>query len=534
MGTGIGKKQTFVQGAAIIAIAHITIKAIGALFKIPLERMILGTEGMGIYNASYTIYNWLFMISTAGLPVAVSKMVAESSAVGNFAEAQKIFKISRRLLFAVGVVGSLALFFGARFFANALGAPSAEYTIMAMAPSLFFVSIMSSYRGFFQGLNNMTPTAISEVAEALGKLLIGLTLGFILIPLGVAYGAAGAIGGVTMGTAVSLLYLLGYYLFQRRKIKAEVFRAKMPVKSGWVLLRQLIKIAIPVTLGVSVFTLTTLIDTAMVMNQLKYLGYTESQRLSMNGYLGHAVTMFNVAPTIISAIAVSIVPSIASSLSIGNLSQAKNNTKSALRLTIILGFPCAVGLCALAVPILKFVYDDSNYSFLLNVMGLAVALVTLVQVGNAILQANGRVWVPVNNMAIGGAVKIIVNLVLVSRPEININGAPVGTFLCYFTVMALNLRAIKMVSGIKYEFSDFVFKPGISALIMGVMAVLSYDFLHNLVPSNIVSLLGAIAIAGGIYLIMLLLIGGLKKEDILLMPKGKKIADFMYKFRLIR
>lgn len=534
------KKQTFVQGAAVIAAAHIMIKVIGAAFKIPLDSMILKTEGMGIYNSSYSIYNWLFMISTAGLPVAVSKMVAESASVGNYAEARKIFSIAKRLLFIVGIVGSAVLFFGAEMFANALSAPSAKYAIMTMAPSLFCVAMMSAYRGFFQGLNNMTPTAVSEVVEALGKLVVGLGLAYAFVPYGVHYGAAGAIGGVTTGTFLGLILLFVYTAFFKRKVPEFGRRAKSPsIKAGYVrpgrqILKQLIIIAIPVTLGVSVFTLTTLIDTTMVMNQLKLLGYSEAERLSMYGYLGRAVTMFNLPPTVISAIAVSIVPAVASALAVGNKYLAAKTAKSALRITILISLPCAVGLCVLASPILQLLYKDSNYSELLNVMGLAVALVTLVQVGNAILQANGKVWTPVINMAIGGVVKVVVNLILVSRPAINIYGAPVGTFLCYFTVMALNLLAIKRATDIKYEFSDFILRPIVSVLIMSMATVVTYEYINKAVGSYIVAMGISMIVAAVVYFGIMFAVGGIKREDVLQLPKGKYIYAILQRAHLMK
>ncbi len=534
------KKQTFVQGAAIIAAAHIMIKFIGAAYKIPLDGLILKTEGMGIYGAAYTIYNWMFMISTAGLPVAVSKMVAESAALRNYADAKKIFSISRGLMFIIGLCGSAVLFFGASMFAEALAAPSAKYTIMTMAPSLFFVAMMSSYRGFFQGLSNMTPTAISEVIEALGKLVVGITLALAFIGYGVQWGAAGAIGGVTIGTVLGLIALLVYSAFARRKLP-EFSRAALSkgkscavVRTGRQILKQLVYIAIPITLGVSVFTLTSLIDTAMVMNLLKGLGHVEAERLSMYGYLLRAITMFNMPPTIISAIAISVVPAIASALALGNKWLASETAKSALRITILISVPCAVGLCVLASPILRLLYHDSGYYQLLNIMGLAVAMVTIVQVGNAILQANGRVWTPVLNMLVGGFVKIFVNYTLVGNPAINIYGAPVGTFLCYFTVAVLNLIAIKRITGIKYEAADFLIRPLASGIVMGVATDLTYKFVNNALGNYIIAMGAAMVAAAGIYFAMLFLVRAVKKEDVLLLPKGKYIYAMLQRARLMK
>ena len=528
--------QTFLWGAAIVAFSHILVKVIGAVFKIPLDRFILHTEGMGIYNASYTIYNWLYMLSTAGLPVAISKMVSEACAVGNIKEASRIFRIAKALMFCLGLGGTLILFFGAELFANLLNAPSAKLSMMALAPSLFFTAMMSAYRGYTQGMKNMLPTAASEIVESLGKLCVGLWLAASFIGMGVEYGAAGAIGGVTVGTAVGFVLLWGHNAISGRKLRASasVYRNDTAPKSGRAILKRLIVIAFPVTLGVSVFTLTSLIDTAMIGNQLAALGYEESEYMSLFGYLSRAVTMFNVPPTVIAAISISVVPAISAAISTGQRHRAVETAKSALRITILFSFPCAVGLSVLAEPIFQFVYGDAAHSFLLNVMGLAVACVTLVQTGNAVLQAYGKVWTPVINMAVGGVVKVAVNLLLVSQPAININGAPIGTFLCYFTVMVLNLLAIQKVTGVTYEFSDFVIKPLFSVLAMGAATMITYDFALRTGLHYLLAMGAAIGVAVIVYGAMILLVRCIKKEDLLLVPRGEKIYGALKRLHLMK
>ncbi len=527
------KNKNFVIGAFIIAISHILVKVIGALYKIPLDTYILQTEGMGIYNSSYTIYNWLFVVSTAGLPVAISKMVAESTARGNYGEARKIFRISKMLLLCVGVVAAGAMFFCAHQFSGMISAPSAYLTMQCMAPSLFFVSLASSYRGFYQGQQNMLPTAISEVIEAFSKLALGLSLAYMAMQTYGEYyiGSAGAISGVTIGTAISCLYLLVYNAVNIRKFPKENASKQLP--SSKTVLGKLIRIAIPVTIGVSVFTLTSVIDTAMVMNQLQGLGYIEEQRLSMFGYLNRAIALFNLPPTIIAAIAISIVPTIAAALALKNNNTAIRNAKSALRITILFAVPCAAGISALAQPILQLLFHDGNYSFLLNIMGIAVVFVTMVQVCNAILQAWGHVWLPVKNMFIGGAVKVIVNLLLVSRPEININGAPIGTLLCYMTVMSLNIYDLKRITGMKFEFTSFILKPVITAIVTAAGAILCHSFLSNYIGSNVVLVAASICVGGLCYLISLFAIKGLQEDDVALLPKGEKIGKILKKLHLI-
>ncbi len=525
-------KNNFLIGAFIIAASHIIVKIIGAFYKIPLDGLILGAKGMGIYSSSYVIYNWLFVVSTAGLPVAISKMVAEAVALGREKEAEKIFKISRALLFTVGLTAFFIMFAFAVPLSKMISAESAYLTMMVMSPSLFFVALSSSYRGYYQGRNNMVPTAISEVVESLLKLVFGLLLAYYAMKIYKEHyiGSAGAIAGITLGAIFCFIYLYFYDKFKRKTITVHYIDEK--VSPSKTILKNLVKLAIPVTLGVSVFTLTSLIDTVMVMNQLNGIGYPEAARLTMFGYLNRAITMFNLPPTIIAAIAISIVPVISAAIAVNNNDGAGNSVKSALRITVLLAMPCAAGLSALAKPILMLLYNDGNYSFLLNIMGIAVLFVTVVQVSNAILQAYGKPWIPVIDMLIGGAVKIIVNFVLVSRPEININGAPIGTMLCYFTVMSLNIYRIKKLTGIKFGIINFIIKPLILGGITAVSAWFVYRLTVNLLGNTIAT---AVAICGAaiFYFTGVVLMKALSREEYMLLPKGEKILKILERCKLI-
>lgn len=525
------------MGAIIIALSNIIVKVIGAVYKIPLDRFILGTEGMGIYSSSYTIYNLLFVISTAGLPVAISKMIAEAEAKHEYKKSEKIFKISRALLFCLGLFAFCVLFFFSKTFSNIISSPDSYITMAVMAPSLFFVSMASSYRGYFQGKQNMMPTAISEVIEALSKLIFGLTIAYVVkINFQKYYlSSAGAIAGVSIGTALSFLFLMVYSVISKRKNKISVkaFSNDVENESGLSILKRLVSTAIPITLGVCVFTLTSLIDTATVMNQLKNLGYSEIDRSSLYGYLNRAITLFNMPPTIINAIAISIVPSVSAYLAVNNRLSALKNTKSALKITIIFALPCAIGLSVLAEPILDLLYGDPNHAYLLNIMGIAVLFVTIVQITNAILQSWGNVWTPVYNMFLGGLVKVFLNLYLVSKPQININGAPIGTLMCYITVMVLNIMALKRKTKIKLSFMEFIIKPLILAVITAFGAYLSFDIISGFISSVTISLFLSIFITAVIYFAFLFLIRGVSEEELLLIPKGEKIINIMKKLHLI-
>lgn len=530
MGNSENTKNSFLKGAFIIALSNIIIKLIGAVYKIPLDGLILKTEGMGIYSSSYTIYNTLFIASTAGIPVAISKLVSEARVSGRIRESKKILSISVKLLMAVGFFAAALMFLGARFFSDLISAPSSYLTMMVMAPSLFFVAMSSCYRGYYQGQNNMVPTAISEVIEAMCKLVFGLFVAYFLMKLyNEPYiGSAGAMSGITLGTIGGFLYL---YFYNRKKIKNDVISpCDSDVKSTKEILKSIVKLAVPVTLGVSVFTLTSVIDTGMIMNQLAGLGFSEELRTSLYGYLNRAITLFNLPPTIISAIAISIVPAISASLAIGDNEDAKKNVKSALHITIIFAVPCAAGLSSLAKPILALLYNDPDHSFLLNIMGIAVLFVTAVQISNAILQSYGKPWIPVIDMIIGGIVKIVVNLLLVSHPDININGAPIGTTLCYFTVMMLNLIHIKRLTKIKFNILTFVVKPLILGLITAFSASLCYGFISDIFGNTISVFLSIIA-GGSFYVVFLFLLKTFNRDEILLIPKGDKILSLIERRR---
>lgn len=552
----------FIAGAMIIAAANIIVKIIGAVYKIPLDRFVLQTDGMALYNTSYTIYNLLFVISTAGLPTAISKLVAESDSRGDYDGSEKILKVSFFLLLVICAIGFLVLFFGAKVFASLVGYPDAYLTIAAMSPSLIFVGCMSAFRGYFQGKHNMLPTAVSEVIEALSKLIIGLSLAWVLLPNGKMYASAGAIFGVTAGSILGAVFLALCYLKKRDGIKKSE-KTKIPSKE---VLKNVVKIAVPITLGVSVFTLTSFIDTAMVTNQMKsYISVSEEAEMSIlsnldekkseeflyvseeakteekatekraafvYGYLVRAITLFNMPAVIIAAIATSVVPAISAANAEKDKKKSKSFTRSAFLIATVLALPCAAGMSVLAKPIFSLIYGDPSFSVLLNIMGIAVAFLTLVQIANALLQAWGKVWIPVFNMVIGGAVKILTNLWLVSRPEINIQGAPVGTLLCYITVVLLDVIAIVKYSGIRFKLMDFVIKPVFCTALMAVFTFAGYRSFNGRVGET-GALVISIALSVVIYFGAIVITKTLKREDILLLPKGEKLAAAMEKLRLL-
>lgn len=562
----------------MLAAANLIVKLIGAFLKIPLYGLI-GEEGMGLFNVAYQIYTFMFVIATAGFPTAVSKMVAESTAKGDDTDARRVFETSVMFLGMVGMTGSLILFVLADNLAALLHNSAAASAIKMISPSIFFVSLVSAYRGYFQGIQNMYPTAASEVTEALTKLVVGYAAAFLFMGMTVntslktavdfgtkqiasrdlrtRFSASGAIMGVTAGTFLSLLLMMIVYAFSKRKKNNELV-----TRSRGAILRELVAIAIPITIGASVSSLTSLVDLTTIMSRLvvnsavfdKYefmfregtefaktaaeegwqgLLLLEKKANSLYGmYTGQAQTMFNLPLTMVVALSMSIVPAISTALASNNKREAVSITESILRITMLFAMPCAIGMSVLSEPILGLLYSgDTSAGMLLQKLSIAVIFVAAVSVSNAVLQACGRVYYPVVNMLVGGTVKVVMNYTLI--PVLGIDGAPIATIACYAVIAVLNIICIIKAVRIKFSITDMLVKPFAAALIMGAAASVSYKLLADMTGGSRICVIAAIAVGCVIYACAILALRGLKRDDILNMPKGEKIEELLTKYKLL-
>jgi len=523
--------KSFMYGTIILLLANALVKVIGAIFKIPLT-YILGEEGMGYFSTSYQMYTWMFIVATAGLPVAISKMASESVARGRDSETRQIFKVSMSLLMVIGVVGFAVLYFGAEFFAGVLLKNSgAAKGIRAIAPAMLFVSAMSAYRGYFQGHQNMIPTALSEVAEAIGKLAVGFGLAYLLSAKGMETAASGAVFGVSCGAAFGFVIL--FFIHSRQKRKMPKLLSASHTESNAAILKKLVRIAIPITIGASVFSLTSLIDMAMIMRRLQAGGYIEAEANRLWGsYSGFAFPLFNLPPTLINAITVSIVPAIAAAFSQKDYALSSHTTQKSLKITVLFALPCSVGMSMLSRQILDLVYSNTNASESLEILSLAIVFVSLVLVTNAILQATGNVLVPVKNMLIGGVLKIIINYFLVAHPSVNIKGAPIGTLVCYVVILMLNLIDMKKRIKVSFSVSELVIKPITATAAMAASISVTEPVFNE--SGRLFATLFPILFAVLVYFIVLVLIKGITEDDIALLPKAEALTRICKKLRIIR
>lgn len=552
------KKGSFFGGAAILAAGIAVVKLLGAFFKIPIGN-ILGDEGFGHFNNAYVIYNLLLMISTAGLPLALSKTIAEADALGRPNQVKRTFNVALASFLVLGLVTMVVMFTFAQPLATLQGDSLAAMGVRALAPACFFVCVISAFRGYAQGHANMVPTSVSQVIEAAVKVVVGIGLAayFMRLSAGTEVAAAGAIFGVTAGAGVALVFLIADFMRRRSKNRAAVSTDRPePIPQ---VLKRLLMIAIPITIGASVTPVTTWLDTTQVQNILRdvmqaqpadwyqSMGQTDPV-VSIYGSYQKAVTIFNLPSSFMVAITACIIPAISAALVQGNTRQVGRITESSLRMASLLALPAGVGLTVVATPIIRTLFYGTDYSVAepcMQILGIASIFVCIMFLCNAILQASGFVNLPIVAMVVGCAAKLLVNNFLVRREEFGIIGAPIGTLVCYAIVALIELYIIKRKIPAAPNYRRTFLKPLFAALIMGAAAWAASGLLTKLLlgitafqaqVAGVVDLtrmgyavvtVGTIGVAVVVYLILVVFTHAITREDLSLMPKGDKIAKIL-------
>ncbi len=522
------KKQSFLGGVATLTAAVFAVKVIGALYKIPLGN-VLGTEGMTHFNAAYKIYSFLLSLSTAGLPLALSKLTAEARALGRRNQSRALLRVALCLFAAIGAVGTALMFFQAETLAGMMNNSLAYWPIRALSLSVVCVCIMSAFRGYTQGCENMVPSATSQIIEAVFKLLVGLALAWYWISqgFGVEIGAAGAILGVTVSTVLAMAYMIFHHVRHRR----EQASADVPDKDS-VLLKRILSIGVPITLGASGMSLLTLIDQSLVMGRLQaVLGLTEEAAAALNGEYEFGMTLFNLPSSFIPPVTMCLIPFVSAALARKDHAQTARLVSSSLRLTMLLALPAGVGLSVLSGPILQMLYPAQADSaaaaaYHLRILGLASVFVCIMLLTNGILQAYNRARIPVLTLLIGGVSKIAMNYILVGDPDINIKGAPISTLCCYLIIAGLNLWFVWKYSPEKPRYFSVLLKPALASAMMGGAVWAVYGFAsralsgHSAYGANALATLVSILAGVVVYFILVLALQILRADDVRNIPKG--------------
>ncbi len=529
------------SGVLILTAGNILVKLIGMLLKVPLQH-ILGDSGMAYYNVANDIYVWLYTLSTTGLPIAISLLTAETRGKGNLNEAKKLFRVALGLFATVGLFGMLIMIFGSSLFADLYQMHDANLAIMAIAPTLLFVCISSCFRGYFQGYQRMTPTAICEIIAALGKLIIGIGLALWAIEMGKESHeiAAFTLLGLSIGFGIAMLYLgISKLRFREEEYNTEYLREDadtLPVRSTSALLKQILIIGIPITLSSSLMSFTNVLDGIILSDRLHSIGYVTDQVKELFGnYKTCAVTLFNLPPALIYPISSSIVPFLSAALATGNKERVKATMDSSLRIGTIIALPCAVGLAVLSEPILKILFTDHSARMaapLLSVLVVGIPFLGLLALTNSMLQSNKLERVPIISTAAGCAVKLLTSYLLIGTPGIAMFGAPIGTCLCYITALAINFAVMYRKLGYVPGFIKIFLRPIASSALCGAAAYGAYLLFERLLGGTVATL-GAIGVAGVVYVVSLFLLRGITEEDVKMLPGGAKIHALLHRIHLM-
>lgn len=528
----------FLKGAAVLAVAGLLVKVMGVFFRVPLTNWV-GAEGMSYYSSVYPFYTFFLLLSTAGIPVAISRMISERTAVKNYGGAHKVFNVSVWLLGGIGFVSFLIVHFGAGFIENVvLNNPGTKYALQAIAPSLFLVPIMAAYRGYFQGRQNMNPTAVSQLLEQFFRVSVGLLLGHYLIRAGYDKFAAGAIFGCTAGAGAGLAIAIAIYFLNRRVIMSQIHRHRsFEYEESWQkIVKEILLIAIPITIGSCINPLVNAIDSMMVMRRLQAAGFTLLESRVLFGKLGgYCASIVGMPQVLIQAIVMSLVPAIAAGYKVGNHEEVRFNMQYAMKMTMIIGFPCAVGMIALAHPILLLLYpmqaeEVAETAAVFAIMSISTIFMSPMITLTGALQGIDRQMLPVKNMAIGAVAKVVVTFILVGIRFVNVNGASIGTIVFYIVATVLNIRDVKREADVEFDAKITYIKPLISSVVMGVAAFVAYRVLMLILHSNAICCLLAIFVGVVVYGVMVLATNTITLDEISRLPKGDKLVRIAGKF----
>ena len=537
MANSIPKKNSFFGGAAILTAGIIIVKLIGALYKIPLGNIISDTA-FADFNTAYYIYSLLIIISTGGLPVALSKMVSEANALGRGNQVKKTFHLALIAFCTLGVICCLVMFLFPNQLAALMNNSHSAPSILALAPALFFICPMSALRGYFQGHSLMTPTAVSQIIEALCKLVIGLALAAFLVSNGAedSYAAAGAIFGVSVGCALGALYMYFCYRRQRQAIPVSNDR---PTRSKEIL-STLIKLAVPITLASSVIAIANLLDTSITFGQLQdAAGFTEDQARALKGVYDKALTLYNLPSAFMTPLTISGIPAVSAARAVKNHRLGAQVSETALRTTALIAIPAGVGLSVLGEPIIRLLYPTTDVElagWMLSVLGIASIFVCFMLICNSILQAHHMVAIPMVTTIIGCVSKVILTFFLVGNPGLNIRGGSISTLVCFGLIAVMDLIIIKFALPRSLSYIRAFLKPVVSAAIMGLATWAVYGLVSRLFTSeagelsgtgNALATLVAIGVGVIIYFVLILVTHAISREDLTLMPKGDKIAKLL-------
>jgi len=584
-----GKKvsQSFAAGAFIMAIGMLIVKVAGAAFKVPLA-YILGEVGSGYFSAAYTIYSPIHALATAGLPIAVSRMVSSDMTQGRYKDVRLMHKVSVPLFVMTGLIGSVLMFIAAFPYVRFTNAPGSLYSLIALAPTVFFSCLISIYKGYYEGLRNMIPTAVSEIIEALGKVIFGVSFSAFTMwygmneyhSFGTVFGvhyetealarsailpwaSAGAVLGITLGAIAGYLYVFIKYKLTGDGITSKEIENSIPARPTKNLIKMLLKISVPVALGAIIMNIASAVDAALVQYRLNDIMHkfpmvllkayndlipletvkSDTTHLFFTGCFSYMNTITMILPTITQGLAISALPNVTAAWVSKSKEKIQKNIETVLKITSIISFPIGLGMSVLSFPIMDLVYNTlgknkgiGGICVAAQIMSIYALGIIFVAIGTpicSILQAVGRADIPLKVLAVGVTIKVVLNYILVGIPEINIQGAGIGTLVCYIFVCFTALLSLRKEIKTPLKWTNVFLKPIICSLFCAAAAYSSHGLISHVLPYK-VSTIFSILISIVVYALALVLTRTITAADLYTIPKCKKIVKTLEKCKLIR
>lgn len=504
----------FLKGTMILTISSIIVKVIGSLNWIILSR-VLGGEGIGLYQMGFPIYLMAITVSSAGVPVAISIITSEKLANKDYRGAKRVFNVSLRLLLISGLLFSSALFFGADFLINQhiIRDSRAYYSIIALAPAVFFVTFLASFRGYLQGWQIMTPTATSEVVEQLVRVITMLVFADLFMPYGLAYAAGGASMGAGAGAFCALLVLMWFYRRLKKRLHAEIEAQddSIPQERAGHIIKRLLKLALPVSLTSLMLPIGANLDLLIVPQRLEVAGFDVRHATELFGYLtGMAVPLVNLATIFTAAMTISLVPSISESRALEQFAAIRDKIRLAFRVAMIITFPCFMGLFFLAEKVAALIYNAPGAAGAIQTMSVGILFLGMHQISTGILQGLGKTAIPVLNMILACLVKVVMSWWLTAIPYLGIKGASMATVADFAVAAIINMGFIYKYTGFTLSLGSLL-KPLLASGVMGAVIYVVLAFTEQL---GMWCVLFAMIAAVPAYALALIGFGGLSKEDL--------------------
>ncbi len=525
----------FLKGTLILTASSIVVKIIGSLNWIILSR-VLGGEGIGLYQMGFPIYLMAITVSSAGVPVAISIITSEKLAKKDYRGAKRVFTVSLRLLLLTGLVFSSALFFGADFLINQhiIRDARAYYSIIALAPAVFFVTFLASFRGYLQGWQIMTPTATSEVVEQLTRVITMLVFADLFMPYGLAYAAGGASMGAGVGAICALLVLMWFYRRLKKRLQKEMEEqdTNVPQESAGHIIKRLLRLALPVSLTSLMLPIGANLDLLIVPQRLEVAGFNVRHATELFGYLtGMAVPLVNLATIFTAAMTISLVPSISESKALHNLIAIREKIRIAFRVAMIITFPCFMGLYFLGEKVASLIYNAPKAAGAIETMSIGILFLGMHQISTGILQGLGKTAIPVINMILACIIKVLLSWHFTAIPELGIKGASLATVADFAVAAIINMAFIYKYTGYTFSLTTIIC-PMIAS---GIMGCVIYFVLALTEGLGMWCVLFAMAAAIPTYAIALTAVGGLTRKDLENVPfVGRRVLAIGERFGMFK